>query len=113
MLLLVAVLLRAGIPDGWMPNLAGAGEGPLVICTGAGPLNVHEPSRRFPAKPRAPGHGPVCAFAGLGSAPPVAPPVIAPPRFAALDLLDPTPPREAPAKAWRRQHSARAPPLLV
>lgn len=113
MLLLVALVLRAGIPDGWMPNLAGAGEAPLVICTGAGPLSVRAPAGHPPDKQHPPGHTAVCAFAGVGSAPPAPMLDVAPMRFVALERLEPAAARDAPAKPWRRGPSARGPPRLV
>ena len=45
-LALSAMLLRAVLPAGWMPNLTGAGDAPLVICSvdGAHHLPSHDPA---------------------------------------------------------------------
>ena len=62
-LALCAMVLRALLPDGWMPS-AGAGS-PLVICTADG---THRDGKTTPAQDRS--HAP-CAFA---AAAPLSPP---------------------------------------
>jgi Protein of unknown function (DUF2946) len=37
-LALAAMVLRALLPAGWMPNPAGAGQSPFIICTAQGPV---------------------------------------------------------------------------
>jgi len=104
-LALCAMLLRALLPDGWMP--AATTGTPFVICSVDG---VHSGGKQ-PADPaRESGHAP-CAFAAAAH--------LAPPAFAAVAL--PVPSNAQPAIfAWRsarlesharqRSHPPRAPP---
>ena len=74
-LALMAVVLRALIPVGWMPSETA--EAPLVICTGAGPaMAVGEHGKGHPVDLK---HKDVCPFAasaqlGQGAAGPSTPP---------------------------------------
>jgi hypothetical protein len=109
LLLLAAIIFRAAIPAGWMPNAQDRG---LVICTGHGELVLH--GKAGPAAPHSADRHDVCAFAGLGSAPtPEAPVMEAPLAFARAGV-------ERPARAAfiavcprHREQAARAPPRLV
>ncbi len=51
-LALIAMVLRALLPAGWMPNLTGTGDGALVICTMDGPVQSvakdHGPGKPTP-----------------------------------------------------------------
>jgi len=58
-LALSAMLLRALLPAGWMP--AGEGDGPLVICTGHGPVQTPSGPIRGHTLPR--GGAEICPFA--------------------------------------------------
>jgi hypothetical protein len=52
LLALVAMVLRALLPAGWMPNLTGTGESAFVICTMDGPVQSaakdHGPGKPTP-----------------------------------------------------------------
>ena len=66
-LVLLALLMQALLPSGYM--LAAAQDGPpaIVICTGHGPLKLAAPSdRKAPLQKKSAG---VCAFAGQGAPP--------------------------------------------
>jgi len=67
-LALSAMLLRAVLPAGWMPNLTGTGDAPLVICSidGAHHLPSHDPAH---------GDDHMCPFAAVAH---LAPPQLAP-----------------------------------
>lgn len=47
---LVALLVRALLPAGWMPNPAGAAGTPIIICTAEGGISVFVGSDGKPAK---------------------------------------------------------------
>jgi hypothetical protein len=110
--LLVALLLRAAIPAGWMPAPQAGFGAPFVICTAHGDLVLGQRPGETPHKPAA-GHE-VCAFAGVHAAPApeadlamssaVFEPIVAP--------LAPT--RQRPERAPRhRDQAQRAPPLAA
>jgi hypothetical protein len=61
-LALVALLLRAFLPAGWMPGAAG--DAPLVMCSVG---TAHEAGDKSPAKPDNGADG-ACAFAAAGVA---------------------------------------------
>ena len=100
------MILRALLPDGWMPNPATAGA-PFIICSADG---THHPGKAPPARERS--HAP-CAFA---AAAPLAPPS-APAIFIAVSH-DAT--RLAPLRTIydprtttiQRANAARAPPAF-
>jgi len=78
-----AILLRALLPAGWMPNPDGASVSPLVVCTMDGPGRMMPDDHMMSgAKPDMDRHhdqkgrhdNPVCPFA---AAPHLAPPAIA------------------------------------
>ena len=105
-LALTAMLLRAAIPAGWMPNLAGPLGGAFVICTvdGAHHLPSHDLSK---------GHddGSICPFAAAAHlAPPQLPQAIAAPfaiAFLAPQFADWT----APSHIHDPGHAPRGPPV--
>lgn len=109
LLLLAAVVFRAAIPTGWMPDARDRG---LVICTGHGELVLH--GKSGPAAPHSADRHDVCAFAGLGSAPtPPTPGLSAPAAYVRVSA-------EAPPRAGflafpprHREQAARAPPRLT
>jgi len=106
-LALCAMMLRALLPDGWMPA-ANAGASPLVICSIDG---VHTGGKAPKSEDRR-GHAP-CAFAAMGHA-------SAPAPFASSVL--PSDIVHTFAAGWRsetiaarfaaRANTARAPPAL-
>ena len=64
---LAAMMLRALLPDGWMPSGGGAAAAMLTICTMNGPMRVAlgddgQPLKKQPAKHDGGGHE-VCPFA--------------------------------------------------
>lgn len=67
-LALAAMMLRALLPDGWMPSAQASGS-PLVICSIAG---IHTGGKQQPGQDER-GRGP-CAFAAMGH---LSPPTIA------------------------------------
>lgn len=113
-LALLALLLRALAPAGWMPAVAADGGVTIVVCTGSGPaeakLNLGIPAKQGGGAKDAP-----CGFAGLG-----APALPAAPAFAlALALLfilaAGALPRPLPARLavrWRNPPS-HAPPAFA
>jgi hypothetical protein len=114
LLILLALLFRAAIPAGWMPDLQGADGAPLVICTGSGSEVVHLDRHGFPAKPHSSERHDVCAFAGIGSAPPT-PAVFfgEPPRLPVVARLDPASEAALRPPPRYREQAARAPPSLI
>ncbi len=106
-LALGAMLLRALLPDGWMPSAA-AGA-PFVICSADG---VHT-GGKAPADPaRERGHAP-CAFA---AAAPLSPPALAAVRLAAPGayraIARPTVSIVVARTVLRHSHAPRAPPIF-
>ena len=115
-LLLFALVMRAAIPAGWMPNTSGVGNAPLIICSADRPGHPEKSPAKTP--PGAP-HGSAdrheaCAFSGVGAAPAPAVATISGPPEALLPA-EPAPLRARPAHDARghREQAARAPPLQV
>ncbi len=82
--LLAAVLLRALIPIGFMPDLSGlsSGELKIVICKAGGSEVLIVNDDGSPANHDASGHGDgPCAFAGIAAATPADLPGIVTPTF--------------------------------
>jgi hypothetical protein len=106
-LALIAILLRALLPDGWMP---GGEAAPFTICS----VNVLHHESGKPSQPEQEHRHAPCAFA---AAAPLAPPAIASLALgisATSDAL--TPARaEGPAKSAspHRPNAARAPPAFA
>jgi hypothetical protein len=109
-LALCAMVLRALLPDGWMPNMAaGATAAPFVICLADG----GHAGGKAPAQPtQEHSHAP-CAFAAAAP--------LAPPAFAALIVAAPSEAtyfaaafvQDAPAiSSPHRPNAARAPPAF-
>jgi hypothetical protein len=109
-LALVAMLLRALLPAGWMPAaITHADASPFVICTVDGPL--HAPSKHAPAHDRA---GTPCIFAAAAHlSSPVKHPV-ALPTVADRGRIDFAPRIEAISRTtpWRL-NAPRAPPAFL
>ncbi|THD79369.1 MAG: DUF2946 domain-containing protein [Phenylobacterium sp.] len=114
LVLLMAVVVRALAPAGWMPNTAGLGGSFLVICTGTGSEVIRLGKADGPAKPHSTDrHGP-CAFAGLVSAPPSSAVALAEPReLLRTARLEPTSEAAPTARLRHREQAARAPPELA
>jgi hypothetical protein len=94
---LVAMVLRALLPAGWMPVASGASDGPLAICT------LHGPAHLSPAGKSA-NHEPAARFCPFATAAHMAGPALAPP--APLPAATAIFARKA---EWRRIHFAQVP----
>ena len=102
------MLLRAVLPAGWMPNLTGAGDAPLVICSVDG---VHHLPSHDPA------HGPqddhTCPFAAAAHLASPQLPVAMPQPFA-VAWLDRTFAAQRPSFAIvDLGHAPRGPPVSI
>jgi hypothetical protein len=109
-LALVAMLLRALLPAGWMPAaISSADASPFVICTIDGP--VHAPAKHAPTRDHASTPCIFAAAAHLSS--PVAHPAVSP-SVAAWSRIDFAPRIEAGSEPshWRA-NAPRAPPALI
>ncbi|HZZ36935.1 MAG TPA: hypothetical protein VFE03_14520 [Caulobacteraceae bacterium] len=112
LLLVAAVMFRAMIPAGWMPNPATPFAAPLVICTSEGARLANPPGA--PAKHQAARPHDVCVFAAVASTP--GPNLFLPAaRTSAAERLDrPGIDRAEPGPASRhRDQAPRAPPEPV
>ena len=111
-LALAALILRAFMPTGWMPNPQGSAEGMFVICTMDGPVQATD-GKSLPGKDDPRAHE-ACPFAAAAS---IAPPVDFI-RLAAPELSRSPAPRifaaglDARAGPFIRP-STRAPPTLI
>lgn len=108
-LALVAILLRAALPDGWMPVADAAGGTSIVICTGHGPLAAPIHSRKQAPLPGR--SSDVCPFAAAAHFSPPALFALLPAPILNSQETDPA------AYAWIAftsrplgNHNARAPP---
>jgi len=109
---LAALILRAFLPTGWMPNPQGPAESAFVICTMDGPVQATD-GKALPGKDDPRAHE-TCPFAAAAS--------LAPPmdfvRLAAPELSRQAAPRtttaglDAHAAPFARP-SSRAPPTLI
>jgi len=117
-LALVALLVRALIPIGWMPNPHGLEAGsPIILCTMYGPVPAVIGDDGKPARPAMPGKAPHSEFCLLGVASAHGVPV------ASLSLPSPDRTQVAIAVTTRAQsitvslrhrpQSQRGPPALV
>ncbi|MFZ1991498.1 MAG: DUF2946 family protein [Alphaproteobacteria bacterium] len=116
-LTLVALLVGALLPAGWMPNPDGLASGtPIVMCTGHGPMTIIDQGMDHAGKPAKQQNAPsdVCVFAAAAAhATPVSLPALNVPRAVT----------RAPARqrnlfasvrvARYRPQAARAPPLAA
>ena len=107
-LALSAMLLRAVLPAGWMPDLAGTGA-PLVICSVDGLHHVpKDPSRNHDDD-----HGYACPFAAAAHlAPPQAPPALTKPFAVAVSapvFAEPS----AVSHLHDPGHAPRGPPVSI
>ena len=108
-LLAVALLVRAAVPEGWMPQ-SDRGTVTVRLCTAAGTVEIPLPGKRAPEPDHERGQQP-CAFGGLAHA--SSPPAPA----AILPLPEPTAEQYGHAhasfifaQAARQMPPARAPP---
>ena len=106
-LALAAMLLRALLPDGWMPASAGSGT-PFVICSVDG---VHTGGKGTPTQPSRE-HGP-CAFASVAPlSPPALPAAVLGQSRDATRLARSDTATEFIPQPDYRPNAARAPPAL-
>jgi Protein of unknown function (DUF2946) len=110
-LALSAMLLRAVVPAGWMPNMAGAEGTPFAICSTDGMNRV--PVHQDPARGSQDEHGFACPFAGIAH---LAPPqlAVALPQPLVSTFLAPhfAEPRMS-SHAGDPGHAPRGPPVTV
>jgi len=115
---LVAMLLRALLPMGWMPNPTGSSGAALVLCTMDGSVHLLPGADRQPLKQQPDQNNDrnqtACPFA---AAPHLATPTIAaalaPPALAQSVAAGSVHVRLADSAAGYTPHSPRAPPSLV
>ena len=110
----MAVIVRALVPAGWMPNTQGLGAAPLVICTGSGSEIIRRGPADGPAKPHSAERHDVCAFASLASAPPAPASLLAePPNLPVASRIERAPEAARRVRLGYREQAARAPPQRV
>jgi hypothetical protein len=108
-LALVAMLLRALLPAGWMPQDAAKTGSPFVICTMSGPVHPAPAHQPDPDRAKAP-----CVFAAAAHlSPPLAAGALPLPALAAAPFLSIAPRDLAARDLSHRPNAARAPPILV
>jgi hypothetical protein len=109
---LVAMMLRAVLPNGWMPGPVGT---PLIICTGYSIQHVVLDANGNPSAPQQGDHSNVCPYAACAhlSLPTLGPNVL-PPRHIHIAALACKPrPQIAPSRLLRYAISPRAPPVFA
>lgn len=117
-LALLAMVLRALIPAGWMPAQAGQGTG-LVICTGQGLVTIQvgpdgKPLPAHPGDQDQTHHHDVCPFAAAAHlAPPAIVAALGAPSALAMGNAQRIPPALYRGLARHSLASPRAPPRLV
>ncbi len=108
-LALCAMVLRALLPDGWMPNMAAGAATPFIICS----ADAGHMGGKSPAQPVQEGSHAPCAFAAAAP--------LAPPALAAISLATPRESTRLEAGDVRDTHAiassyrpnaARAPPVF-
>jgi len=117
-LALAAMLLRAMLPDGWMPNTSGVAGGPMVLCTMNGPASLAAgmaggPSKNDPAN-KSGRASDVCPFSVAPHFATIAPAIAASPSVETAFLAAPVL-RAVIFDAAQRHtpQSPRAPPSFV
>jgi hypothetical protein len=109
---LLAMVLRAFLPAGWMPAaISSADASPFVICTIDGPL--HAPAKQMPTSDHDRAGAPCVFSAAAPLSPPLADAVsVAPSSIAAPIYFAPSR-NAATADASFRPNTARAPPAFA
>ncbi len=113
-LALAAMLLRALLPEGWMPNPGGIAGTPVVLCTSYGMEHIVLDADGKPVKPQDSQRSDICAFAASahlaqGS---MAPAFTTP--FQTAFFATPRAVRQdAPPRVLRHAINPRAPPSLA
>lgn len=112
---LVAMLFRALLPSGWMPNLSGAPGTPIILCSLDGPVRIVLGPDGHPVK-QSPDQNDthqndVCPFAAAPHfAAPVAVVAVPTPLAIAAAPVAPAPERREPASQFYNPQSPRGPP---
>jgi hypothetical protein len=110
-LALSAMLLRAVVPAGWMPNTAASDASPFTICSIDGAH--HAPTHQDPARGSQDEHGFTCPFAAIAHLAPPQLPLALPQPFATAFLA----PISALPRIYSRigdpGHAPRGPPVSV
>jgi len=118
-LALAAMVLRALLPAGWMPNPAASLTVPLVICTMNGPVRTLVTLAEKPLDPHAPRHDDgrqpsVCPFAAaVQLAVPTSAATLVPSQATAMLAARPLAPRAARLLTRYSLPSPRAPPAAA
>lgn len=108
LLVALVLLLRAAVPQGFMPERTESGQITLTVC-GSGGL-VHIPiERKVPAQKSAPSH---CSFAGIGAADLPSPLVLTATAWAPESFAETQEAAQATARLYPRPPS-RGPPILA
>ncbi len=114
-LTLIALLVGALVPAGWMPNPDGAASGvPIVICTGHGPITAFigkdgKPLKK-PLKPSG-SHSNICIFAAAAAhATPTVAPILTLPYAEELAVAPAREPAAIVLSAQRSSYNPRGPP---
>jgi len=112
-LALVAIMLRAALPVGWMPFADASGRTSLVICTGQGPLAPTGHSRQQTSLPG--NASDICPFAAVGhlSSPGSFALVSIPLRTAWKTAIATRGQTALQAQQSYNSHAPRAPPVFV
>ena len=108
----MALILRAFMPTGWMPNVQNPGESLFVICTMDGPVQAFD-GKALPGKDDPRAHE-TCPFAAAAAIAPLVDFI----RVAAPELSKSAAPRTLAAAPVARappftRPSSRAPPTLI
>jgi hypothetical protein len=110
-LALCAMILRAAVPAGWMPNPVAADAAPFAICAVDG-LH-HAPVHQDPARGSQDEHGFACPFATAAHlAPPQLPPALAQP-FATAFLAPISALPRTVSRIGDPGHAPRGPPVSI
>jgi hypothetical protein len=115
---LAAMMLRALLPDGWMPASSAGAETLLTICTMNGPVRVAlgedgQPQKQQPAKHNSGSHE-ICPFAAAQHfAAPISLASVAIPSVAAPALYGEAAAKISGARDLYSPQSPRGPPSLV
>jgi hypothetical protein len=115
-LALVAMLVRALLPAGWMPDTGANGPAPLVICTVNGPILVAPPGEASKHKPvHDDGHqNDICPFAAsIHVATPAPSVAVAPSTIVALIAAPALLEQSVSHVARHSPQSPRAPPSFA
>jgi hypothetical protein len=110
-LALAAMLLRAAVPAGWMPNLVASDASPFAICSIDG-LH-HAPVRQDPARGSQDEHGFACPFAAAAHLAPPQLPQSLPQPFVTAFLAPDFAAARISSHVSDPGHAPRGPPVSV